>query len=91
MYLAGVLSSLEVASAEHAGGDPVGVGALTVLLGQDGQVQAVQAFQTPDWITHRNKRDTLVTIRTSGLGLNHEVIFMKFRLCVQNSQKHQLI
>ena len=58
MYLAGVLSSLEVAGAEHAGGDPVGVGALTVLLGQNGQVQAVQAFQTADWITHTETRET---------------------------------
>lgn len=49
MYLAGVLSSLQEAGAEHGGGDPVGVGALTVLLGQDGQIQAVQALQTADW------------------------------------------
>lgn len=51
MYLAGVLSALEEAGAEHGGGDPVGVGAFTVLLGQDGQIQAVQAFQTTDWVT----------------------------------------
>ncbi len=51
MYLAGVLSSLEEAGAEHGGGDPVWVGAFTVLLGQDGQIQAVQAFQTTDWVT----------------------------------------
>lgn len=53
MYLAGVLSSLEEASAEHGGCDPVWVGALTVLLGQDGQIQAVQALQTADWVTDR--------------------------------------
>ena len=46
MYLGGVLPSLEEACAEHWGGaDSAGVG---VLLGQDGQIQAVQAFQTTD-------------------------------------------
>lgn len=57
-YLAGVLSSLEEAGTEHGGGDPVGVGALTVLLRQDGQVQAVQALRTADWTTNK-KRDIL--------------------------------
>ena len=48
LYLAGVLPSRQEASAEHGGGDPVGVGPLAVLLGQGGQVQAVQALQTAD-------------------------------------------
>lgn len=56
LYLAGVLSSLKEAGTEHRGSDPVGVRALTVLLGQDGQIQAVQAFQTTNWITP--KRDS---------------------------------
>lgn len=50
-YLAGVLSTLQEAGAEHGGGDPVGVGAFAVLLGQDWQIQAVQALQTTDWDT----------------------------------------
>lgn len=51
MYLTGVLSSLQKASTEHRGCDPVWVGALTVLLGQDGELQAVQALRTADLVT----------------------------------------
>ena len=54
LYLAGVLPSRQEASAEHGGGDPVGVGPLAVLLGQGGQVQAVQALQTTDWPPSRS-------------------------------------
>ncbi|TNN25233.1 Apolipoprotein Eb [Liparis tanakae] len=36
------------AGAEHGGGDPAGVRAFTVLLGQDGEVQAVQALSAAD-------------------------------------------
>lgn len=80
VYLAGVLSSLEEAGTEHGVGDPVGVGVLTVLLGQDGQIQAVQAFQTADWVTHTHNQTGILigTLASSSWHLqqpNHAVIF----------------
>ena len=41
-YLAGVLASLQVASAEHGLGDHARVGVATVLMGEDGEVQTLQ-------------------------------------------------
>ena len=41
-YLARVLASLQESSAEHGVGDHARVGVVTVPLGQDGEVQALQ-------------------------------------------------
>lgn len=41
-YLAGVLASLQESGTEHGLGDHAGVGAVTVLLRQDGDFQALQ-------------------------------------------------
>lgn len=69
---------------EKLSGDPVGVGALTVPLGKDGQIQALQAFQTTDWVTkpETERHELTGTVcpilywPLQSLYLIHEVIFV---------------
>ena len=54
-YLARVLASLQESSAEHGVGDHARVGILTVLLREDGKVQALQLVTTDGCEIHGAK------------------------------------
>lgn len=52
-YLARVLASLQVSSAEHGVGDHAGVGTPAVTIGQDGDLQALQLVAVSSYIERR--------------------------------------